>query len=208
SGRGFVQLCEVAPSGVTIDEKAALPKVRAGLEKLEKLPQLVVTPLVMALAPVQCLAALLQPHSSVEFDLAGFGHPQRWGWIKPELGLLVWDPLDRREIKSGRQLFGHYTFRIFRENGYDALASLDDNGDSMLAGVELDGLSVWFDRNSDGTSTRDEVTPVHDLGIDRLDCRATARDDRHPTNPRGVSFTDGRELPTWDWFPKQAAPLN
>jgi len=207
AGRAFVQLCEVAQDKLTAEEKAALPKVRAGLGKLEKIPQKIITPLVLALQPVDHLRDLLQPESSVEFDLGGFGEVQKWGWIKPQLGLLVWDPLDRRQIQSGRQLFGHYTFRIFRENGYAALAALDDNGDGALSGKELDGIAVWFDRNGDGVSSRDEVTPVLELGIRSLACQATARDEEHPTNPRGVRFSDGRELPTWDWLPQPATVI-
>jgi hypothetical protein len=207
AGRGFVQLCEAAPNKLTPEEKAALPKVRTGLEKLEKLPQLAITPLVLSLRPVQRLRELLQPNSAVEFDLRGFGIAERWEWIKPDLGLLVWDPLDRREIRSGRELFGHYTFRIFRENGYDALAALDDNGDGKLSGSELIGIAVWFDRNGDGVSERDEVVPIHELGIEALECRATASDEQHPMNPRGARFRDGRELPTWDWMPRLAAPV-
>jgi hypothetical protein len=204
AGRGFVQLCEATSDKLTAEEKAALPKVRAGLEKLEKLPQTIVTPLVLALTSVSQLSDLLQPGSAVEFDLRGFGHAERWEWIKPELGLLVWDPLDRREVRSGRQLFGHYTFRIFRDNGYEALASLDDNADGKLSGLELDGIAVWFDRNGDGVSSREEVVPVHELGVQALECRATSRDERHLMNSRGVRFSDGRELPTWDWMPRAA----
>jgi hypothetical protein len=207
AGRGFVQLCEAAPERLTPEEKAALPRVRSSLEKLEKIPQGMVTPLALALKPVAHLGDLMRPGSAVEFDLRGFGQMERWEWMKPELGLLVWDPLDRREIRSGRQLFGHYTFRIFRENGYDALAALDDNGDGKLSGAELIGIAVWFDRNGDGVSAKDEVTPILELGIEALECRATALDERHPMNPRGVRFFDGRELPTWDWLPQPAAAV-
>jgi hypothetical protein len=207
AGRGFVQLCEADAAKVTPDEKAALPKVRAGLEKLEKLRQLVVTPLVLSLDRVRRLGDLLQKDSAVEFDLRGFGEAERWEWVKPTLGILVWDPLDRRKINSGRQLFGHYTFRIFSENGYESLSRLDDNHDGKLTGQELIGLAVWFDRDGNGISTEREVVPVHELGIVALECRATTYDDRHPMNPCGVRFNDGRELATWDWLPKPASAV-
>jgi hypothetical protein len=116
---------------------------------------------------VRRFADLLQPGSAVEFDLRGFGQAEHWEWIKPELGLLVWDPLDQRQVKSGRQLFGHYTFRLFSENGYEALARLDDNHDGKISGSELIGLAVWFDRDGDGVSSRFEVSPVHDLESSR-----------------------------------------
>jgi hypothetical protein len=202
AGRGFVQLCEAAPDKMTPDEKAALPKVREGLTKLEKLRQLVVTPLVLSLGPVRQLSDLLTRGSAVEFDLRGFGQAERWEWVKPALGLIVWDPLDQRRITSGRQLFGHYTFRIFNENGFEALALLDDDRDGKLTGSELIGLAVWFDRDGNGISSESEVSPVHELGIVALECSAPSRDDRHLMNPHGVRFSDGRQLPTWDWIPK------
>jgi hypothetical protein len=114
--------------------------------------------------------------------------------------LLVWDPLDQRTITSGRQLFGNYTFQIFWRNGYEALRALDDDGDGQLTGFELLGLSVWFDRNGDGCSARDEVSSVFDLGIRALAVCATTTDGPHPMNPGAVTFRDGRILPTWDWI--------
>lgn len=203
AGRAFLRLAE-ANGALPEPEKAAMKRVKTAIDKLEKLPQGPVTPIVLALQPHARLAELLAPERSVDFDLRGYGAPERWPWLKPEAGLLVWDPLDERTITSGRQLFGGYTFQIFRATGYDALRALDDDGDGELAGFELLGLSVWFDRNGDGCSARDEVAPVFDFGIRALAVAATARDGPHPMNPRGVAFRDGRTLPTWDWI---AEPL-
>ena len=85
------------------------------------------------------------------------------------------------------------------KTGYDALAALDDNNDGVLSGVELDGLSVWFDRNGDGMCDPGEVTTLHDLGVMSLSTHATSRDGIHPTNAEGVTLGDGQVLRTWDW---------
>lgn len=205
AGRAFINLCDAAGDKLPVDQKAAIPKVKAGIAKLEKIPQQVITPMTFSLNPKPHLADMLDANASVEFDLRGIGAAERWSWIKPELGLIVWDPLDRREITSGRQLFGHYTFRIFRQNGYEALAALDDNGDGRLSDWELTGLSAWFDRNGDGRSDGNEVIPLQQLGVRALACTFTGTDGVHPTNPKGVRLDDGRELPSWDWMPTPAA---
>ena len=120
--------------------------------------------------------------------------------MKAELGFLVWDPLESGCIESARQMFGSYTFQIFRRTGYDALAALDDNADGQLSGPELAGLSVWFDRDGDGRSTAGEVIPLRALGVESIAVTATTRDGIHPANPHGLTLRDGRTLPTWDWI--------
>src|SRR5262249_49952661 len=135
-----------------------------------------------------------------DFDLRGYGPREQWTWIKPELGLLVWDPLESGEVKSAHQLFGGYTFQIFRKTGYDAMAALDDNANGVLSGAELEGMSVGFDRNGDGRWTATEVTPLRELGVEAIAVTATTQDGAHPMNPRGLLMKDGRVLPTWDWM--------
>jgi hypothetical protein len=124
--------------------------------------------------------------------------------VQPATALLVWDSSGRGKITSGRQLFGGYTFQVFRKNGYDALAGLDDNGDGELRGDELKGIRVWFDRNGDGISEPDEVVDLSRLGIVAISVRTTGWDGIHPQNPRGITFTDGHTLPTWDWMVEPA----
>jgi len=206
AGRGFLRLAGESKGGLPAIEKAAVPRVKATLAKLEKLPPGPVTPLVLALRPVAHLQALLAEHGAVAFDLRGLGERESWTWVQPDAGLLVWDPDDERTITSGRQLFGGYTFRIPWRTGYDALRSLDDDADGELRGSELAGIGVWFDRNSDGRSERSEVAPAESLGIRALSVTATASDGKHPSNPRGVKFQDGRQLPTWDWMAELFSP--
>ena len=106
---------------------------------------------------------------------------------------------------SGAQLFGGYTWEIFWRNGYEPLAVLDADGDAMLSGDELAGIALWFDRNSNGVSDRGEVQTLAEAGITALSTRPTATDGIHPTNSAGVTFSDGRVLPTWDWMARPAA---
>ena len=204
AGHAFLKLAEENAKALPANEREAIPRVRAAIAKLEKLPMGAITPLVLALQSHAHLDELLAPERVVEFDLRGYGVAERWPWVKGEAGLLVWDPQDRRTITSGRQLFGSYTFQLIWATGYDALRALDDNADGQLTGAELDGLSLWFDRNGDARSTRDEVSPLATLGIRALAVEAPAFDGPHPTNPRGVTFEDGRTLSTWDWI---AAPV-
>lgn len=175
------------------------------LRRVKNAPRGPITPIVFSLTPSARLAAHLEPNVTVDFDLRGYGFRERWPWVKPDLGFLVWDPENTGQITSSRQLFGSYTFEIFWKDGYEALRSLDDDGSGMLTGDELKGLSVWFDRNSDGKSCREEVIPLHELSVSSIATEATANEGVHPTNPRGITFSDGRALPTWDWIAEPRA---
>ena len=208
AGQRFLKLAGETAKTLPANESDAIPQVKAAIAKMEKLPMGAITPLVVALQPHAHLDELLAPERTVEFDLRGFGVAERWPWVKADAGLLVWDPQDRRAIASGRQLFGNYTFQIFWRTGYDALRALDDDGDGQLTGAELAGLALWFDRDGDARSTREEVAPLATFGIRALAVDAPAFDGPHPMNPAGVTFTDGRALPTWDWIaePVRVAP--
>src|SRR5207244_2526964 len=106
---------------------------------------------------------------------------------------------------SGVQLFGSVTFQMLWRDGYRALDALDDNRDGRLEGAELDGLAVWFDRNGDGVSQRDEVVPIELLGVKTISVSATGVTGESPMSAAGVTMQDGRVLPTYDWM---AEPLN
>src|SRR5262245_21124681 len=144
---------------------------------------------------------LSELHSSKtsSFDLDGSHRAQSWSWLKPDVGILAWDPERTGRITSGRQLFGSVTWWLFFENGYQALDTLDDNRDGELAGPELEGLAVWFDRNENGAADAGEVKPIEQLEIAAIACRATGLDGASPANPTGLRMNDGRVLPTFDW---------
>ena len=93
-------------------------------------------------------------------------------------------------------MFGSVTFWIFWKNGYEALSALDDNGNGVVTGHELEGLA----QNSNGVSDPGEVRTVESWGIQALSCHYC----RHPAgivfSPRGVVFHGGTTRPTYDWI--------
>lgn len=201
AGKAFIGLADGKKDAV--DLESALKEVRKGMAKLEAIPPCgAVTPMIFSMRPVTGVDELLAPEKIVNFDLRGYGPALRTTWIRPDTALLVWDPGQQAQITSGQQLFGGYTFQIFRNTGYDALTALDDNGNGVLEGTELTGIRAWFDTNSDATSTHSEVRDLSELGIVGIKVTATGRDGPHPTCGNGLLLRDGSTLPTWDWMAK------
>src|SRR5690606_11753001 len=106
-------------------------------------------------------------------------YPWRAGSKSP---LLVWDPEGTGLISSGTQLFGNWFFGGKKssytpasingsappapwKDGYEALGTLDADGNGRISGIELDGLSLWYDRNMNGISEAGEVKSIKSAGI-------------------------------------------
>jgi hypothetical protein len=176
---------------VALDEKTA---------KLAKLPR-PVTPLVIPLVDNVKVSDLEDRNARVKFDGDGTGFLREWTWITPKGAWLVHDPKGQGQITSAVQMFGGNTFCLFWENGYHALAALDDNGDGELTGKELDGLALWHDANGNGICDPGEVKSLREYGIVALSVKFQ-RDPSHPDriafNPTGVRFADGKTRPTFD----------
>jgi hypothetical protein len=110
--------------------------------------------------------------------------PKSWyTWKASEKApLLVFDPEHTGKISRADQLFGEWTFGGQRvasiandlmkphpwKNGYEALATLDENGDDKISGKELLPLALWMDRNRDGISQEGEVRPITELNVTTL----------------------------------------
>jgi hypothetical protein len=180
--------------------RAEVDRVRESLQTLNHKPR-AVTPIIFSLNGPTPLHALLAPDTVVPFDLAGDGGGEKWPWVGPSTGILVWDPKKTGQIVSGRQLFGSVTWWMFWKNGYQALAALDDDENGWLEGRELDGLAVWRDRNGNGIADPGEVVPLSQFGITRVAVRAIGRSGGALFNPRGLQRRDGTLLPTYDWAP-------
>lgn len=148
---------------------------------------------------------LVRPDAAVLFDLDGSGLSRQWGWITPDAAWLVHDPEGRGRITSGLQMFGNVTFWVQWDDGYEALAALDDNGDGELAGAELRDLALWRDANANGVSEPGEVKSLAFYGIAALSCSGTRVRDDLVRSDRGVRYNDGRTRPTYDWFAPMVA---
>jgi len=145
AGTAYVRLAKEKPAIVDTNSVA---RVTADLAKFEKLPWGPITPIIFSTQEHASVLDLLDPNTHVTFDLDGTGRNMQWPWIKTSTGLLVWDPLNRGEITSGRQLFGTATWWLLFPNGYAALDALDDNRDGSLAGAELRGSASGSTRTA------------------------------------------------------------
>lgn len=163
-------------------------------------PAMAVTPILVPLGEATAFEALVDLASPVRFDFSGQGEFQRAGWLTADAAWLVWDPNHTGRITSGFQLFGSVTWVASWDNGFRALGALDDNGDGMLSGHELVGLSLWRDVNGDGRSAPGEVRPVTTHGIVSLAYAHERVNDQHWVSPTGVTFADGRVRPSYDWM--------
>ena len=187
---------------LTTAERAEITQIEKTIAELEKKPR-AITPIIFPLTEPGSLESLLTYHQPVRFDLAGDGKASLWPWIKPNAGILVWDPKHTGRITSGRQLFGSVTWWISWTNGYQPLAMLDNNGDEWLSGKELIGLAVWVDANSNGVSEAGEVRTLQNFGVTRVAVKYTGNIANTPFNANGIQLRDGQFLPTYDWTPEE-----
>ena len=160
-----------------------------------------ITPLAVPLRAGLTPAGMVDRAARVRFDADGSGERKGWSWISRDAAWLVYDQKRTGQITSALQFFGNVTFWTFWDNGYQALAMLDDNVDGKLTGRELRHLALWRDVNGNGISERDEVTPISAAGIVALSCEHTTK--RRSANcaaesPRGVTFANGQTRPTFD----------
>lgn len=181
------------------EDVARIRNLRPKLKTPER-TMLYITPIFVPLTEADGMQAFVNRSAKVRFDLTGQGLALEGGWITKDAAWLVWDPHDQRTITSGFQLFGSVTWLTPWENGYLALAALDDNGDGKIAGAELTGLSLWRDENANGVSEKGEVKPVADWRIVSLgyDHRRHGKDAWISKN--GVTFANGKTRPTFDWI--------
>jgi len=181
------------------DEKE-IATLKERTEKVKRIPR-PITPIAIPLRDGLKARDLEDRSARVAFDLDGSGLPQRWTWVTRDAGWLVYDHRGTRKIESGLQLFGNVTFWLFWDNGYQALAALDENGDGVLTGKELEGLAIWQDLNGNGVCDPGEVKSLAEWGIVALSCRYE-RDPSHPDgmvySPAGVRLRDGRTRPSFD----------
>lgn len=212
AARYLIELTELEPPSEERDQRLA--KLREQRASLARVPRWE-TPIVFPLDRPRPLVELLPAGRSASFDLDGDGVLGHWPWVSADTGLLVWDPDGDGSVNSGQDLFGTRTWWIGWRDGYAALDALDDDGDDLLTGAELDGLAVWVDRDGDAVSDPGEVRPMHELGLLAITTRPDARREPSALDARapaiasaraGLLRTDGSRLPTYDWTPQRLAP--
>ena len=160
-----------------------------------------ITPILISFGGKSRLADLISQSARVNFDLSGEGGSRTWPWVKPDAGILVWDPKHTGKITSGLQLFGSVTWWLFWKDGYAPLAALDDDRNGRLVGAELRGIAVWFDRNGNGVSDAGEVVSLEALGVQSIAVQPKGRQAGTLWNPEGITLRNGRTAATFDWTP-------
>jgi hypothetical protein len=182
-----------------VNDAKEIAQLKTDDQTLAAMPR-AITPILIPLFPFNDFGELLNPNAHVAFDLDGTGVAGQWAWITPRAAWLVYDPECSGRITSGLQMFGNVTFWIFWRDGYEALRSLDDNGDGILSGEELRGLALWRDENGNGISEPGEVTPIEAFGITSLSCVGEELASDMFWQPAGVVFNDGTTRPSFDWI--------
>jgi len=159
------------------------------------------TPIAIPLDRATPLAEIEDKSARVGFDVDPHHAGQHWSWITPKAGWLAYNPKKTGKVVSGIRLFGNVSYWMFWDNGYQAMSALDDNGDGVLSGKELDGLVVWVDANGNGVCDPRELKSLAELNIKALSYSHLLMPG-HPDHivyaPTGVHYNNGTTGPSYD----------
>jgi len=130
--------------------------------------------------------------NGVMFDFAGDGNPVKTAWADQNCGFLVRDLNKNGQIDNGSELFGNFTVLKngdLADNGFDALAELDLNGDGIIDRSEATaaGIMIWQDKNTNGKVDPGEMLTLEQAGILNIQTRYV------------VSHTTDANGNTWRW---------
>jgi tetratricopeptide (TPR) repeat protein len=180
-------------------DKKELATLKQRIEHMKSIGR-AITPIAVPLSDDLDVADLADLNARVPFDADGSGERGNWSWITRDAAWLVFDQKGDGQVTSGLQLFGSVTFWLFWNNGYEALATLDDNADDRLDGEELRHLALWRDSNGNGISEPGELTSLGKAGITSLSCRRQSHDSPHckAFSPKGMTLRNGATRPTYD----------
>lgn len=203
AGSAFIRLWS-AEDNIPTEIQEKITGIEKNLKILEALQPNAITPIIFSLQDNISLSELLASDLIVPFDMDGDGLVEKRPWVRPTTAFLVWDSDGDGRITSGRELFGSVTWWLFFPNGYRAMDVLDDNRDGFLTDVEFDGISVWFDRNSDGRSDVGEIVSIESLGITAIATRPNGHNGKSTMHTSGLRLKNGSTLPTYDWIAPSA----
>jgi tetratricopeptide (TPR) repeat protein len=181
-------------------DREEIARLKQWSNKLSELPRLV-TPVAIPLKAGMRAQDFEDRFAAVSFDADGSGLSKPWTWITPDAAWLVHLARPDTRISSALQWFGNVTFWLFWDNGYEAMAALDDNFDGLLESGELDGLALWHDTNANGVSEPAEIESLASHGIVALSYHYQIDHD-HPDQiafvADGVRFADGSTRASYD----------
>lgn len=149
--------------------------------------------------------------ANIFFDHNGNGFAENTGWVGKDDGLLVWDKDKDGKITSGGEIFGDHMLLedgTSAENGFQALAELDKNGDGVIDKLDdaYHFLQVWQDKNSNGVVDDGELMSLASAGIASI---STSYKNSKYVDPQGnahrqtgtITYTDGKTGVVADvWF--------
>jgi hypothetical protein len=127
---------------------------------------------------------LTSARDGVRFDLNNDGIKEQLSWTAADssIAFLAMDRNGNGSIDSGAELFGNFTRKrdgTLAQNGFDALADLEDPGHADGAITPLDSayskLLLWIDKNHDGVSQPSELWPLASAGIVRIETSHVTR---------------------------------
>jgi hypothetical protein len=103
----------------------------------------------------------------VQFDIRAEGHKLTMGWTASgaDIAFLALDRNGNGMVDDGSELFGNATPlpNVKRApDGFVALAQYDENHDAVIDKSDRiwNSLLLWIDRNHDGISQSNELTPI------------------------------------------------
>ncbi|WP_426576497.1 hypothetical protein ACP179_18975 [Xenorhabdus stockiae] len=112
-------------------------------------------------------------NGNILFDHDNNGIIESSGWIESNSAFLVWDKNKDGKINNGNELFGNNSILkngIKADNGFTALADLDDNGDGIFDQHDSlwDSLELWVDSNHDAVTDSGELYKLSESGISSI----------------------------------------
>jgi hypothetical protein len=138
------------------------------------------------------------------FDLDGSGK-KRWSWVGSRAGLLVYSASGLPKEITGKDLFGNITWGQPWKDGYEPLATLDENNDGQLSGKELELLYIWLDTNTNAKPDEGEVKPVSAYLIS-ISVLPTRDAEGNSWNEQGATLLDNTKVGSWDWWTSAYSP--